>query len=155
MHFLVIPTQSNCCGVTPASNYAPPSWLVTNSSGTGERIGKVKVEKIMGWDKDRLLGKGKPAHRRKAKQGICSGVQPYPGQPGSIMCNGYLGRQMSSLWMPPSSFFPQLYMLSVTAYGMEYLFGLSGSAVPAVSAPNYCIPSLLAGARSRKGLDSV
>ncbi|KAK4816685.1 hypothetical protein QYF61_019921 [Mycteria americana] len=39
----------------------------------------------------------------------------------------------------------QLYMLSLTPYGMEYPFGQLGSAVPAVSPPNsLCTPSLLA-----------
>ncbi|GAB0180862.1 hypothetical protein GRJ2_000551500 [Grus japonensis] len=37
----------------------------------------------------------------------------------------------------------QLYMLSMTSYGMEYPFGQLGSAVPAVSPPNFmCTPSL-------------
>jgi len=46
--------------------------------------------------------------------------------------------------LPPSS--PQLYMLSVTLYGMENPFGQLGSALTAVSPPNYfCTPSLLAG----------
>ena len=45
-----------------------------------------------------------------------------------------------------------------TSYGMEYLFGQLGSAVPALSPPNFlCTPSLLAGraVMSSKGLDSV
>ena len=48
---------------------------------------------------------------------------------------------------PPSFFFPQLYMLSMMSYGMEYPFGQLGSAVPAVSPPNFlCTPaSSLAG----------
>ena len=54
---------------------------------------------------------------------------------------------MPSLWTsPPSFFFPQLCMLSMLSYGMEYPFGQLGSAVPAVSPPNFlCTPSLLAG----------
>ncbi|KAK4832592.1 hypothetical protein QYF61_024383 [Mycteria americana] len=41
---------------------------------------------------------------------------------------------------------PKLCMLSMTSYGMECPFGQLGSAVPAVSPPNFlCTPSLLAG----------
>ena len=74
-----------------------------------------------------------------------AGVQPSPGQQGSItMCNGDLGRQTPSLQMsPPSFFFPQLYMLGMTSYGLEYRLGQLGSAV---SPPgSLCPPSLLAG----------
>ncbi|KAK4819036.1 hypothetical protein QYF61_024401 [Mycteria americana] len=40
----------------------------------------------------------------------------------------------------------QLYMLSMTPYGVGYPFGQLGSAVPAVSPPNFsCTPSLFAG----------
>ena len=87
-----------------------------------------------------------------------AGVQPSPGKQGSIMCNSYLGRQVPSLQMSPTSFFfPQLSMLSMMSYGLEYPFGQLGSAVPAVSPPSsLCTPSLLAGGvRSRNGLDSV
>jgi len=42
-----------------------------------------------------------------------------------------------TLNVPPSFFFPQLYMLSMMSYGMEYPFGQLGSAVLAVPAPNY------------------
>ena len=73
-------------------------------------------------------------HTSKAKQimefihwfpwaGRCSAI---PGKQGSIKCNCYLGRQTPSIWMsPPSWFFPQLYMLSMTSYGVEYPFGVS------------------------------
>ena len=40
-----------------------------------------------------------------------------------------------TLNVPSSFFFPQLYVLSMTSYGMEYPFGQLGSAVPAVSPP--------------------
>ena len=55
-------------------------------------------------------------------------------------------KQIPSLQMsPPSFFFPQLYMLSMMSYGMEYPFGQLGSAVPAASPPNFLgTPSLLA-----------
>ncbi|PKU36209.1 pyruvate dehydrogenase isozyme 3 [Limosa lapponica baueri] len=48
--------------------------------------------------------------------------------------------------MPPRSFSPQLYIVSMKSYGMEYPFGQLGSAVLAVSPPNFLCsppPSLL------------
>jgi len=46
--------------------------------------------------------------------------------------------KMPYLNVPPLSFFfPQLYMLSMMSYGMEYPFGQLGSAVLAVSPPNF------------------
>ena len=76
-----------------------------------------------------------------------AGVQPPPGKQGSLMHNSYLGRQAPSLrTSPPSFFFPQLYMLSMTSYGMEYPLGQLWSAVAAVSPPNsLCSPSLFTG----------
>ena len=68
----------------------------------GERIVRVKVRKLMGWDKDSLISKAKATHTSKAKQGIHSPlpisrqVQPSPGKQGSITHNSYLGRQMPS-----------------------------------------------------------
>ena len=45
----------------------------------------------------------------------------------------------------PSSF-PSFFLLSMMSYGMGYPFGQLGSAVPAVSPPNFlCPPSLLVG----------
>ena len=38
--------------------------------GMGERIRRVKVRKLMGWDKDSLIGKAKAVRTSKAKQGI-------------------------------------------------------------------------------------
>jgi len=71
-------------------------------------------------------------------------VQQFPGKQGSITHDGYLGRQMPSPWTSLPSFFPWLYMLSVTPYGMEYPFGQLGSGVPAVSpTSSLCTPSLL------------
>ena len=121
--------------------------------GMRERIGRVNVRKLIGWDKGSLIGKAKGMHASKAKQGIHSlppsgqaGAQLSPGQQGSITRNGYLGRQMPSLRTSLPSFFPQLYMLSMMSYGMEYPFGQLGSAVPAVSPPNLlCTSSLFTG----------
>lgn len=42
----------------------------------------------------------------------------------------------------PSCFFPQLYMLSMTLYGLEYPFDQSGSSAASASHPSFsCIPS--------------
>ncbi|KAF1525280.1 Potassium/sodium hyperpolarization-activated cyclic nucleotide-gated channel 4, partial [Eudyptes sclateri] len=65
-----------------------------------------------------------------------------PLREGSITHNGYLGRQTPSLQTsPPSFFFPQLYILSMTSHGMEYPFGQFGSAVLALGAfiPEICL----------------
>ena len=123
-------------------------------SGMGQRIRKVKVRKLVGWDKDSLIDKAKAKQHKQSKRRNSfitshqqAGVQPSPGKQGTITHNSYLGRQMPSLWTsPPSFFFPPLYMLSMTSYGMEYPSGQLGSAVPAVSPPNsLCTPSVLAG----------
>ena len=46
---------------------------------------------------------------------------------------------------PPGQL-PPVYILAMTSHGMEYAFGQFGSAVLAVSSPNFlCPPSLLAG----------
>ena len=133
---------------TKPLTHCPCVWM-------GETIRRVKVRKLVGWDKDNLIDKAKASGTSKAKPGIHSplpmggqaGVQPSPGKQGSITRNGDLGRQTPSLWMSlPSSFFPQLYMLSMTSYGMEYPFGQFGSAVLCVSPPNFLgTPSPLAG----------
>lgn len=48
------------------------------------------------------------------------GVQSPPGKPGSVTPDSSLGRQTPSLWASlPSSFFPQLHMLSMMPYGLE------------------------------------
>ena len=55
-----------------------PSWQISTAqllapSGMGERIGRVKVRKLVGWDKDSLKrGKAKAVHTSKAKPGIHS-----------------------------------------------------------------------------------
>lgn len=42
----------------------------------------------------------------------------------------------------PSCFFPQLYILSMTLYGLEYPFDQSGSSAASASHPSFsCIPS--------------
>ena len=61
------------------------------------------------------------------------------------MHSGYLGRQVKRLQTsPPSSSFPQNWLLSMMSYSTGYPFRQSGSAVLAVSPPNpFPTPSLL------------
>ena len=59
---------SNPCwqlSTTQPLAYCPPWW-------DGERTGRVKVRKLMGWDKDSLVGKAKAMHASKAKPEIRS-----------------------------------------------------------------------------------
>ena len=107
-----------CHGLTPASSWAPHSCSLTLPPRMGERIIKVKVRKLMGWDKDSLIGKAKATQASKAKQGIHSltshqqaGVQPSPGEQGSTTCVMVTWEdKRHQLWMSlPSFFFPQLY----------------------------------------------
>ena len=51
-----------------------PTQLLAHSPrvGMGERIGRVKVRKLVGWDKDSFIGKAKATHTSKANQGIHS-----------------------------------------------------------------------------------
>jgi len=75
--------------------------------------------------------------------GRCSAIST---KAGSIMCNGYLGKQTPSLRKSAPSFFCQLYMLHMVLYGIGYPFGELGSAVLALSPPSFlCTSSLLAG----------
>lgn len=48
---------------------------------------------------------------------------------------------------PLTNFSPGFYILSIISYGMEYLFGQLGSAVPKACPLKlfFCIPNLLAG----------
>ena len=120
----------------------------------GERIRRVKVRKLIHWDKDSLIGKAKAVSTSKAKQEIDSPL-PMGRQVFSHLQESRAPSHVTVTWeetnaitpnVPPSFFFPQLYMLSMTSYGLEYPCGQLGSAVPAVSPPNFlCTPSLLAG----------
>ena len=68
-----------CCGLRklspaqllPLSPLHPPQAHPAPGGKEG-RIRRVKMRKIMGWDKDSLTGKAKATHTSKAKQGIHS-----------------------------------------------------------------------------------
>jgi len=68
------------------------------------------------------------ASRRQA------GVQPSPGKQGSITHKvTWEDEHHHFKCLPSSSSFPQLYVLSVISYGMQYPLGQMGSAVLAMS----------------------
>ena len=55
------------------SRQSSPTQLLSHSPPwDGERVGRIKVWKIIGWDKNSLIGKVKVVHTSKAKQGIHS-----------------------------------------------------------------------------------
>ena len=57
-----------CCGLTLAGSWAPCRYSLTvPHSGMGERIGRVKVRKLMGWDKDSLIDKANAVFTSKAE----------------------------------------------------------------------------------------
>ena len=59
----------------PSQQLSPTQPLAHSPlSGNGERIGRVKVRKLVGWDKDSLIGKAKATHTSKAKPGIHSSL---------------------------------------------------------------------------------
>ena len=52
----------------PREQLSPTQPLAhSHHSGMGERIGRVKVRKLVGWDKNSLIGKAKAAHMNKGK----------------------------------------------------------------------------------------
>ena len=74
--------QEHCChGLTPAGNPAPCRCWLTPPHPEGWGGGSERNVKLKGWDMNSLIGKAKPAHASKAKQGTHS---PLP-----------LGRQVS------------------------------------------------------------
>lgn len=73
----------------------------------GERIGKIKVQELLGRDNNTLLDK---AFVSKAKQGIHLQLL-ISRKAGLIMCNSTLGKQvLSCLPSPPSSFFTLVFI---------------------------------------------
>lgn len=109
----------------------------------GERIGKIKVQELLGRDNNTLLDK---AFVSKAKQGIHL-LLLISRKAGLIMCNGTLGKQvLSCLPSPPSSFFTLVFITEhdLMLYNMGYPFDLSGSAILAASPLILFTPILLA-----------
>ena len=105
----------------------PSTWSLSPFR-VGERIRKVKVRKFMGWDKGSLIGKSKAACTSKGKWHSFStfyqqaDVQPFPGKQGSILYNGFFGRQMPlSQSRAPSFFFPPAFIAeyNIMSYGVS------------------------------------
>lgn len=134
---------------SPRLKPSPIEPFAHTPGGIGKKIGKVKVRKFMGWLKDSLIGKAKVVHGNKAKKGIHSPL-PMDRQVFQESCAPSCILQTSEDKCHHSKhfpiLFPQLYMLSLTPYGMEYPFVQCRSAVPAVSSPNsLCTSSFLVG----------
>lgn len=69
--FTVVSEFKVCfCGLTPAGNQAPHTCSLTPPTVGWDR--QSKVSKLLGWDKDGLIGQARTVHSIKAKQGIHS-----------------------------------------------------------------------------------
>ena len=154
---------SMCCGLIPVGSWAPHSRLFTPLSGMGERIRRVKVRRVVGWDKDGLIGKVKAVHAGKAKQGIHSlrptGRQVFSHlqESRSLLCLVVTGEDERCHFpcplLPCPS--PSFYCWAWCHIAWD---------IPLVSCPS-CVPSQLLvqhqparwrdGGRNRKGLDAV
>ena len=93
-------------------------------------------------------------HTSKARPGIHSPL-PMGRQEFSHPQDSRAPSRLTGTWedkrhhsqRPPFLLLPQLYLPTMTSYGLGYPLGQSGSAVPAVSPPTPCAPpaSLLVG----------
>jgi len=120
----------------------------------GERIGRVKVQKLEGWDNVSLIGKANAAHASKAKwihsllpigRQVFNHLQESRAQSRIMVTWEDKHHHSESPPLPPPSS-PQLYKLSMMSHGMEHSFGQLGSAVPAVTPPSFlCTRCLLVG----------
>ena len=150
-----------CCGLTLLANKPHAAARSLPPSGTGDRIGRVKLRKHLGRDEGSLTGKAKAMCTSKAKQGIHS-LLPMGRLVFSHLRESRAPSHMTVTWedkghrseLPPS-FFTQLYMLSMMAYGMEYLFGRQLSWLWPL--PAFCtrLACWWSGLRCRRGLLSV
>lgn len=111
----------------------------------GERIGAEKV-RFVDCNKDSLIKQSK-TRNSFASSHKQTGIQPSLGKQGSLIPNGYLGRQKSSFQVFPH-FFPQLCRLSMTPYDT-----LSSAGVSCV--PTQILVHTQPPVKSRKGLGAV
>lgn len=136
-------------------SWCNPPWPLAHClPWNGDRMRRVKLRKLVGWDTDNLIAKAKVALAAKGKQGIhlsqgrLRGVQPCPEQQGSGTCSSGLGRHTPSLWtspLPSSSPAPRQECDAPWA-------GNASGQLCALPAP--CAPPALGLLSSRKGLDS-
>lgn len=120
------------------------------SGQSGERIGRVQLRKIMGWNKDNLTGKAK--ERNTCQEGkLRNYFTTFHEQAGgSITCNDTI-----TPTVVPFFPLPQLLLLSMSPYGVGYP---CRQLRPAVMAPSPVHPQSScwwAGMRQRKDTDSV
>lgn len=150
-----------CCRLTPAGSSAPLSCLLSPLHWDGEDNWKVESTKLMACCKCSLTGKAKATRSSKANQGINS-LLPKDKQvfshlqesraPSSIMVTWEDKHHPSKLPICCPSF-PQLLVLSMTPFGMDYQ---SGSVVQPGYPPSFlCTPSLLTGRAVRESLGTV
>lgn len=117
----------------------PTATCSPSPGGMGKRIRKVKAGKLLGWDKDSLMG--------KAKWGIYSLLPldrqlfSYSQAPSHITVT-WEDKCHHSEYLP--FVLPTPDTLSMTQYSVEYAFGHLKSDVVALSSPSFlCIPSVL------------
>jgi len=70
----MLDAKKDCRGLTqqPATKHHTATRSLPPGGMGGERIGRVKVRKLMNLDKDSLTGKAKAVHPNEAEQGIHS-----------------------------------------------------------------------------------
>jgi len=99
------------------------------------------MRKIVGQDKDSLIGKQKECVQAKQNMefihyfpsaGRCSAISRKAG-----LHHTDIYYSVTPNIVPPFSFFLQLLLLRMTSHGMGYPFGQLGSAVLAVSPPRF------------------
>jgi len=141
----------------PAAKHHTATHLLP-PSGVRQSIRRVKVRKVMDWDKDILISKAKNHVDKKSKirNSFTTSIQQTgshtsQGKQDSVTQNGNLGRQTPSFWTP-FSFFSQLFIAQhdIIWYKIP-LWSVW------VSCPS-CVPFQLLvhhGMRRRKGLGSV
>lgn len=128
-----------CAVVSHAGNSVPHSCLLT-LHWVEERIGRVKVRKLIGWHKDSFIGKAKAVHTNKVNQGInfplpiiCQ-VFSYPqeSRAPSHVAVIWEGKHHQSCC--------QLYILSLTSHGMGYALVRWGHLSKLCPLPTACAP---------------
>lgn len=109
-----------------------------------------EVQEIMGWNKNRLLGRAKAVHESKTNQGI-NLLLPVSRQmfrrfqeSRAHYVQQFLGKKNAITLIVSISLFVQLLLLSRMLCGIEYAFGRFRTAVLAVSpTSSLYIPSFL------------
>lgn len=146
----------NCCLLTLVDSSAPHSCFLT-PKWDREKIRRVKMRNLVGWDKDSLLDKAKVAHVSKASQGlhpllpICRQVFSHVQESRAPSHLSSQGRQTPTLWMSPSLFLPPALFAgdNIMWHGISS-HGQLGSAAPLWSFPTSCASSLAGQCEKQK-----